>query len=224
MGETAETVAPLHGYEAISETTETMRVTYSALPLTLGALASLAACGATLNTPASTPPATARIEETASPSAPASSPSPDPTATWRSFSSAEAQLAFRYPPSWKFLTCAPSTQRPLYAEMGATPLLPCNGDESPIPQVNIQVLVGDQVSEATTNTLGTFVGTPNGSSDVTVAGVIGTRITARVDTDLPLPPLRGTTQVVYSFYTSGRTYLFYSPYSRINRIRKATST
>ncbi len=59
---------------------------------------------------------------------------------------------------------------------------------------------------------------PNGSSygyvapitamaDVTVNGVPGKRYTAYVRDALPLPPPKGTNQVIYVFYNGLRTYL-----------------
>jgi hypothetical protein len=39
--------------------------------------------------------------------------------------------------------------------------------------------------------------------------VQGTRLTAEVNDSNPLPPPKGTIQTVYTFTTSGRTYVLY---------------
>lgn len=53
---------------------------------------------------------------------------------------------------------------------------------------------------------GMYVGARQSSQNVVVAGVTGTRRTYLVTADNPLPPPKGTVQVLYTFVTGGRTY------------------
>jgi hypothetical protein len=50
------------------------------------------------------------------------------------------------------------------------------------------------------------LGDQQSSQAATVAAVTGTRRTYLVTADLPLPPPKGTIQVLYTFLTGGRTY------------------
>jgi hypothetical protein len=52
----------------------------------------------------------------------------------------------------------------------------------------------------------TYLGQPQSSQPVTVARVSGTRRTYLVTAANPIPPPKGTVQVVYTFLTGGRTY------------------
>jgi hypothetical protein len=52
----------------------------------------------------------------------------------------------------------------------------------------------------------TYLGQPQSLQPVTVAGVSGTRRTYLVTAANPLPPPKGTVQVLYTFGTGGRTY------------------
>jgi hypothetical protein len=56
---------------------------------------------------------------------------------------------------------------------------------------------------------GTYVGDITSTISVTVDGVIGTRQTAIVTANNPLPPEKGAAQVVYRFTSAGRSYVVY---------------
>jgi hypothetical protein len=51
-----------------------------------------------------------------------------------------------------------------------------------------------------------YLGQPQSSQPVTIAGVSGARRTYLVTTDNSIPPPKGTVQVEYRFLTGGRTY------------------
>jgi len=53
---------------------------------------------------------------------------------------------------------------------------------------------------------GSYVGTRKSSKNVVVDAVSGTRRTYIVTATLPLPPIKGTIQVVYTFVTAGETH------------------
>jgi hypothetical protein len=59
------------------------------------------------------------------------------------------------------------------------------------------------------------MGQQQSSQTVTVAGVTGTRRTYLETADHPLPPPKGTFEVLYAFVTGGRTiFAFYARYPR----------
>jgi hypothetical protein len=47
------------------------------------------------------------------------------------------------------------------------------------------------------------------SAPITVDGAAGTRQTATVTANNPLPPAKGATEVVYTFMVASRTYVVY---------------
>jgi len=56
---------------------------------------------------------------------------------------------------------------------------------------------------------GEYVGDITGSKPITVDGAAGTRQTATVTADTSIPPMKGATEVVYTFTVSSRTYVVY---------------
>ena len=53
---------------------------------------------------------------------------------------------------------------------------------------------------------GMYVGTRKSSKTLVIDGIRGTRRTYLVTKSLPLPPPKGTVQVVYTFVTGGETH------------------
>lgn len=53
---------------------------------------------------------------------------------------------------------------------------------------------------------GTYIGTRKSTKNVVIDGVHGTRRTYLVTKSLPLPPPKGTIQVLYSFVLNGETH------------------
>jgi len=56
---------------------------------------------------------------------------------------------------------------------------------------------------------GQYVGELTSSTPITVDGVQGTRQTATVSADNTIPPVKGATEVVYTFTVASRTYIVY---------------
>jgi hypothetical protein len=151
--------------------------------------------GATDTPAASSGPTTSRV--------PTPSPSTNPTATWTSYSDAADQFSLRYPSSWQQRTCAAGGHTTLYLAPTTANLGACNSDFGGMMSAGASA--GDQRSTYRLSSSG-YDGLT--TTDVTVAGVTGTRQAATVSgsSDAALGPSPGTKVVQYLFNTGGRTY------------------
>ncbi|MGH7762960.1 MAG: hypothetical protein ACREOM_00910 [Candidatus Dormibacteraceae bacterium] len=112
--------------------------------------------------------------------------------------------SFECPTGWTFINCEDYSYTSL-----VNPGARC-GNEVNGARMIVTSSLGDQ-SAGPENNQGIYVGQRQSSQMVTVAGITGTRRTYLVVASNPLPPPRGTAQVVYTFVTGGRTYFaFYN--------------
>jgi hypothetical protein len=152
--------------------------------------------GSRLNSPASAP-------RTSSPSPTSPGIAECPT-TIRNVSGA---YRFQCPAGWKYVNCESS------ATIGAFTWLINPGGCSPEPYGARMMVWGvpGEVS-AESGASGMYVGTRKSSKNLVIDGISGTRRTYLVTKSLPLPPPKGTTQVVYTFVTGGETH--FAQYNR----------
>jgi hypothetical protein len=130
--------------------------------------------------------------------------STDPTSGWIPLSNQSGQFSLRYPCDWGSFNCDG------YAALGPELFDPstrtfCGTDEG-IPTV---LVVEFSSTTPQDQQPGEYVGDITGNSSVTVDGAVGTRQTATVTSDLPLPPQKGAMQVVYRLTIAGRSYVLY---------------
>jgi hypothetical protein len=112
-------------------------------------------------------------------------------------SSVSGKYSFQCPAGWHFLNCEGTAAYPPHT-MLINPDSVCNQEEYQVRAFAISYPGANDPPRY----LGAFQSTQN----VTVDGVPGTRTVYLVTADNPLPPPKGTTQVLYKFITSGRTY------------------
>ena len=141
------------------------------------------------------------------PTTPTKCPSPaqssDPTTGWISLSNRSGQFSLRYPCGWGSSNC--DGYAALGPEFNSSTRSFCGTDEG-IPTV---LVVEFPSATPQGQQAGEYVGDIIGTAPVTADGVDGTRQTATVTANLPLPPAQGASQVVYRFMTQGRSYVLY---------------
>ncbi len=107
--------------------------------------------------------------------------------------------AFLCPDGWLYVNCE---QSPFI--MPYTWLINPGGCSQEGYGVRMMVWSQQGLHSAAENT---YLGQPQSSQSVIVAGVSGTRRMYLVTAANPLPPPKGTAQVIYTFLTGGRTYV-----------------
>ncbi len=137
------------------------------------------------------------------PSSSPSSQSSDPTTGWIQLSNRTGQFSLSYPCDWGSSNC--DGYAALGPEFSGSTISFCGTDES-IPTV---LIVEFPSTTPQGQQPGEYAGDITGSAPVTADSVTGTRQTAAVTANLPLPPAKGATQVVYRFMTQGRSYVLY---------------
>ncbi len=111
-------------------------------------------------------------------------------------------LSLRHPPEWQSRNCEGDQYFSPQVFMGTSDQPPCKVDEGAF-----QILIVEFPSDTPAGQRpGAYVGTVRSTDTVTVQGVRGARVTAEVTDSNSLPPPKGTTQIVYTFTTSGKTY------------------
>ena len=161
--------------------------------------------GVTPSTVASASPASDARQSSPSP---VSSPLPDspiPTASQLvTYANKAGQFTFSAPAAWDIQSCEDNGG---YAVAGHSGLPPCGRGEYYDAWFIAEAPAGDQRQQLPpTGGNSFYAGTLTSTTKVTVDGVTGSRYTALVDQDLPLPPPKGTTQIYYVFFDGTRTY------------------
>ena len=108
---------------------------------------------------------------------------------------------FQCPAGWKYVNCESNNSHGAF-----TWLINPNGC-SPEPygaRMMVWGVPGEVSAEAGAS--GMYVGTRKSSKTLVIDGIRGTRRTYLVTKSLPLPPPKGTVQVVYTFVTGGETH------------------
>jgi len=193
-----------------------MRFSLSVLALVV-LLAALAgpACGSSSNTSNSRPASSPATTSEGSPSGTASSsrlPSPTPASTPTqtaitscpdSIVNSSGAYSVQCSAGWQYLNCEATDQASSYTWL-INPSEPCRSET-----YGARMLV---ISGAGALQPPGYLGAPQSTLNVTVLGVSGTRATYLVTVSNPLPPPKGTVQVLYTFTTGGRKY--YLEYDR----------
>lgn len=145
-------------------------------------------------------------ESSASRAGPAAD-SPIPTASgWLVYANKAGQFTFSAPAAWQIQSCEDLGGYALAAHSGPPP---CGRFEYNDAWFVAQSPNGDQRETMPPNTNNSFsAGTLTSTSAAKVDGVGGNRYTALVESDLPMPPPKGTTQIYYIFFNGTRTYAF----------------
>ena len=108
---------------------------------------------------------------------------------------------FQCPAGWKYVNCESDNNHGAF-----TWLINPNGC-SPEPygaRMMVWGVPGEVSAEGGGS--GMYVGTRKSSKTLVIDGIRGTRRTYLVTKSLPLPPPKGTVQVVYTFVTGGETH------------------
>jgi hypothetical protein len=113
-------------------------------------------------------------------------------------SNVSGAYSFSCPAGWKYVNCEQSPFIEPY-----TWLINPGGCRQ--EQYNVRMMVWSRHGDHSAGE-NTYLGQPQSSQPVTVAGVSGTRRTYLVTADNLISPSKGTVQVVYTFLTGGRSY------------------
>jgi hypothetical protein len=163
----------------------------------------VSASPSTLNSQTSFTGTPAPTADTAS-SSPSALPTsvPPPTATPStacpaSVSSVSGKYSFQCPTGWHYMNCEGTSAYPPHT-MLVNPDPVCNEEEYGVRAFAISY---QGLSDPPR-----YLGTLQTSRNITVDGVAGTRSVYLVTVDNPLPPPKGTVQVMYKFVSGARTY------------------
>jgi hypothetical protein len=174
-----------------------------AAAIVLGVGLSTTACTKTATDPVPAP-TTAAPTSAAGTSAAAPSPSPtatrDATAAWTPYRDATDGFSLRYPATWVQRTCPAGGHTGLFLAPSSAALAVCNSGN--VGQMSVTVIPGDQRAGFTLAGSTGLVSTP-----VTVGGVAGTRHSGTAVEPEALGPPAGTRQILYVFFTRGRTFV-----------------
>jgi len=167
-----------------------------AAAIALGVGLSVSACTKTPTDPVPSPTAAA----TTTAAAPTPTPSRDATAAWTPYRDSTDGFSLRYPTNWAQRTCPAGGHTGLFLAPSSAALAVCNSDN--VGQMAVTVIPGDQRAGFTLAGSTGLVSTP-----VTVGGVAGTRQSGTAVEPEALGPPAGTRQIMYVFFTGGRTYV-----------------
>jgi len=169
-----------------------------AAAIVLGLGLSTAACTKTPTDPVPGP-TTAAGTSAAAPT-PTPTPTRDATAAWTPYRDATDGFSLRYPTTWVQRTCPAGGHTGLFLAPSSAALAVCNSDN--VGQISVTVIPGDQRAGFTLTGSTGLASTP-----VTVGGVAGTRHSGTAVEPEALGPPAGTRQILYVFFTGGRTFV-----------------
>jgi hypothetical protein len=119
------------------------------------------------------------------------------------------QFTFSAPADWRVHSCEDRDGAYVVAEHGSLSPV-CGRGEYYQAWLLAESLTGDQRQVLPPNGSSySYTAKITGTESVVADGVPGYRFTAHVDVTLPLPPPKGTDQVVYVFFNGVRTYAFW---------------
>ena len=171
------------------------------LALIIAAVGLLAACTSPL---ATKPTSGSRLNSPAS--GPRTSfPSPRPTPVVAEcpaiISNASGSYRFQCPAGWKYVNCESNDTHGAFTWL----INPTGCTSEPNgPRMMVWAVPGEVSAE--TGASGMYVGTRKSSKNLVIDGIGGTRRTYVVTKSLPLPPPKGTIQVLYTFTIGGETH------------------
>ena len=160
-------------------------------------LATLALLGLAGCAPSTPPGAPATVPAPVPATTTATTPA-DVTAGWTPYSDAVDHFSLRYPPAWQHRSCPSGGHIGLFLAPTTAGVGVCNSGF--VGQMSIVAVTGDERAAYQ------ITGEPGVvSAPVTVGGVAGTRQSVTLS-GAGLGPPAGTREVVYLFFTGGRTY------------------
>jgi hypothetical protein len=164
--------------------------------IVVGVGGTMAGCTTAPAGPATTS-APASTSAPAATTAAAPTPTRDATEAWTPYRDAANGFSLRYPTNWVQRTCPSAGPTALFLAPTSPALAICNSGN--VGQMSVTAFPGDQrAAFALAGSTG-LVSTP-----VTVAGATGARLSGTAAAS-DLGPPAGTRQIVYLFFTAGRT-------------------